>query len=365
MNVHPTLFSLVPLAVLPFLAPGPLRAQEGAHAPAARQGLRSVSWNAREDDVQESRDDRGQAYLGIAVGAADEGGAVVTRVYEGTAAAGAGLREGDRIVRLGDSAVDDVDAFIDRIRERAPGDRVDLEVRRGDESLGLSVELGERRPDAAARDARRADEPRMREREEQAEDQGQVREEVSELLHRDAERMQSWMERLHEHLADLHEHLGEGDRELQEDLHDLHERHPGWEFEGLDDLFRRQQERRRELAQGFADQMRALQQEGRRDVERWLERRRSGGRGDAGPFGAWFQDDGGNRFWAPDGGDGGRRVLVWPEGGPSGAPGMRRWAELFQPDRGELDQLRSELQDLRGQIGELRDILRELRESRR
>jgi serine protease Do len=81
--------------------------------------------------------------LGIAVGQGDDGPRV-DQVLEGTSAARAGLRVNDIITRINDRAVSTREALIDLVGGYRPGDRVQLEVRRGEEVLEISTTLGNR-----------------------------------------------------------------------------------------------------------------------------------------------------------------------------------------------------------------------------
>jgi Zn-dependent M28 family amino/carboxypeptidase len=84
-------------------------------------------------------------YLGVTL--ADEGdapGAVLGSVMAGSPAAEAGLLDGDRVVRVGKDPVADGDDLVSAIAARKPGDEVEVEVRRGEETLVVTVKLGSR-----------------------------------------------------------------------------------------------------------------------------------------------------------------------------------------------------------------------------
>jgi len=86
-----------------------------------------------------------RAYLGGQTGDAPTGvGAVVSGVVAGGPADDAGLREGDRLVSVGERTVtasDDVAAAISKLQ---PGDKVKIAVRRGDGERTLTAALGTR-----------------------------------------------------------------------------------------------------------------------------------------------------------------------------------------------------------------------------
>lgn len=72
------------------------------------------------------------------------GGAAVQRVVEGSPAAGAGIVAGDVVIALDGEPVSSMSQLIAALRERAPGDTVDLRVRRGDDDIDASASLAER-----------------------------------------------------------------------------------------------------------------------------------------------------------------------------------------------------------------------------
>jgi S1-C subfamily serine protease len=87
-------------------------------------------------------------WLGVYL-AADRAEAVVTEVVPGSPAQQAGLQAGDIVLAVDDAAVPGREALIARIRQAAPGDRVQLRVRRAGEEILLAVRLGERPSESA------------------------------------------------------------------------------------------------------------------------------------------------------------------------------------------------------------------------
>ncbi|MBA2753334.1 MAG: trypsin-like peptidase domain-containing protein [Chloroflexia bacterium] len=75
-------------------------------------------------------------------------GALVTRVLPGGPAEGAGLREGDVILSIGDQDIGGRTTFFEALEPFVPGDVVDISVRRGDETFEAEVDLVERPADA-------------------------------------------------------------------------------------------------------------------------------------------------------------------------------------------------------------------------
>jgi putative serine protease PepD len=72
------------------------------------------------------------------------GGALVREVTSGGPAAEAGVRTGDVIVRVGGDRVREPDDVAAAIQDMRPGERVEVEVRRGGDSRTVGVELGNR-----------------------------------------------------------------------------------------------------------------------------------------------------------------------------------------------------------------------------
>ncbi|HEX6924191.1 MAG TPA: PDZ domain-containing protein [Longimicrobiaceae bacterium] len=97
--------------------------------------------------AQEEAPRRG--WLGFTYTADDDGGDEsirIERVYPGSPAATAGLREGDRIVRW--NGDEDVQGVLENLR-LAPGDTVRLRVRRGDERDRDMLVIADQRPPSA------------------------------------------------------------------------------------------------------------------------------------------------------------------------------------------------------------------------
>jgi len=87
-----------------------------------------------------------RAYLGVLVGPAEEGGTglVVREVTAGSPAARAGLKAGDRVVKLDEEEVRDAEKFLKGVAARKPGDKLKLGVLRDGKEQSLTVTLGER-----------------------------------------------------------------------------------------------------------------------------------------------------------------------------------------------------------------------------
>lgn len=68
----------------------------------------------------------------------------IAEVYPESAAARAGLQEGDRIRAVDGEPVRSVDALIERVKQRNPGDTVRIDLERGGETQTMDVVLGYR-----------------------------------------------------------------------------------------------------------------------------------------------------------------------------------------------------------------------------
>ena len=86
------------------------------------------------------------AYLGVQLSAdpAEDGGATLAQIEPGGPAADAGLRTGDVVVAIDGDEVAGPDEVRAAISSAAPGETVEVEVRRGGENGTVEVELGER-----------------------------------------------------------------------------------------------------------------------------------------------------------------------------------------------------------------------------
>src|SRR5215471_11335505 len=73
-----------------------------------------------------------RAFLGIRVGPAEKGGigVMIGSVTSDSPAAKAGLRPGDRILKLGNDEVRDVEKFLRDVAARKPGEKITLGIMR-------------------------------------------------------------------------------------------------------------------------------------------------------------------------------------------------------------------------------------------
>lgn len=89
------------------------------------------------------------AYLGVQAGDATGGGAELGTVSSGSPAADAGLKQGDVVTKIGDTAVADASDLTAAVNDRAPGDQVQVTVERDGATKALTVTLGDRPAQAA------------------------------------------------------------------------------------------------------------------------------------------------------------------------------------------------------------------------
>ncbi|MEA2142800.1 MAG: putative serine protease PepD [Solirubrobacteraceae bacterium] len=83
------------------------------------------------------------AYLGVATsGASSTRGAVLGTLASGGPAADAGLRAGDVVTKLGDTTITNANDLVAAIADHQPGDEVKATVKRGSQTVEMTVTLG-------------------------------------------------------------------------------------------------------------------------------------------------------------------------------------------------------------------------------
>lgn len=92
---------------------------------------------------------REEGYLGVGLADRTDGGrgAVITEVQDGTPAADAGVRRGDVVIAVDGSPIDGSLGLIAAVRDRSPGDSIEIVVLRGGDRIDLTAVL-ETRPDS-------------------------------------------------------------------------------------------------------------------------------------------------------------------------------------------------------------------------
>ena len=92
------------------------------------------------------------AYLGVATSGASSGtpGATLGSLTPGGPAADAGLRAGDVVTKLGATTITNANDLVGAIADHRPGDQVKVAVKRGSETVELTVTLGTQPAQSAA-----------------------------------------------------------------------------------------------------------------------------------------------------------------------------------------------------------------------
>jgi S1-C subfamily serine protease len=96
-------------------------------------------------------------YLGVRLEDGEGGGALLASVEDGTAAASAGLEAGDVVLALDGRNLANRASLVREVRRRDPGERVLLDVRRGDARLEIEAVLGVREGQDSRRGSHAAD----------------------------------------------------------------------------------------------------------------------------------------------------------------------------------------------------------------
>lgn len=125
--------------------PGRVRPQRGANLPPQR----TTSYRGLGAPLIPPNPDG--AYLGVELKREFPDAAIVSRVIPGTAAAAAGLREGDRIWGINEQRVESANELIFRLGQIAPGEAVEVHF---DRAHSAPVTLGQRAPAAAESSAK-------------------------------------------------------------------------------------------------------------------------------------------------------------------------------------------------------------------
>ena len=88
--------------------------------------------------------DSNRAMLGVTTDKADKGVEIQEITSKESAAAKAGLKEGDVITKVDDKSINDPDALTEVIRSHKPGDKVKVKVLRNNQPLEVDVTLRQR-----------------------------------------------------------------------------------------------------------------------------------------------------------------------------------------------------------------------------
>lgn len=124
-----------------------MRTPENMHVP-LREFLKHWDGLLKGDFIGEGpfakRPEKGKGFLGIATEPRKEGGLKVTRVGRESPAEKAGVKPGDVLLGMDGTPLTSKDQFQKLLAEKAPDDRVALELLRNGKSETLTLRLGER-----------------------------------------------------------------------------------------------------------------------------------------------------------------------------------------------------------------------------
>jgi serine protease Do len=123
------------------------RTQENMHVP-AREFLKNWDGMMKSEFIGEGpfakKPEKGKGFLGIGTGDRPEGGLNVDKVGRESPAEKAGLKKGDVLLKLDGIELTTKEQFQDLLKEKAPDDRVALELLRDGKTETLTLRLGER-----------------------------------------------------------------------------------------------------------------------------------------------------------------------------------------------------------------------------
>jgi hypothetical protein len=110
------------------------------------QNRNDQSGNSRDDRSNRDRDDDSGTHGGLGVSLAESRGRVLVRsVAPQSPASEAGLQAGDEIVSVDDQRIDGAQDVVDDIRDKDPGSRVSIDIRRNGEDQQVQARLRSRR----------------------------------------------------------------------------------------------------------------------------------------------------------------------------------------------------------------------------
>lgn len=123
------------------------RTQENMHVP-IREFIEHWDGMLKSEFIGDGpfakRPEKGKGFLGIGTAPRSEGGLKVEKVGRESPAEKAGLKPGDVLLRMDGVELDTKERFQDLLKEKAPDDRVALELLRDGKTETLTLRLGER-----------------------------------------------------------------------------------------------------------------------------------------------------------------------------------------------------------------------------
>jgi serine protease Do len=129
-----TLADKLPPFLHPFLGVLPVRSATNEDEPQAKAAGEELKPKDDADSAAEGDEASAEA---------KSAGLAIRGVWPDSPADKAGLRGGDRITRMGEKTIADLDAAVAELNAMSPGDELQLFAKRGDEELELGVELAE------------------------------------------------------------------------------------------------------------------------------------------------------------------------------------------------------------------------------
>ena len=124
-----------------------MRTQENMHVP-VREFVKNWEGMLKSEFIGEGpfakKPEKGKGFLGIGTAPRAEGGLKIDKVGRESPAEKAGLKEGDVILKLDGVELTTKEQFQDLLKEKAPEDRVALELLRDGKPETLTLRLGER-----------------------------------------------------------------------------------------------------------------------------------------------------------------------------------------------------------------------------
>jgi serine protease Do len=123
------------------------RTQENMHVP-AREFLKNWDGMLKSEFIGEGpfakKPEKGKGFLGIGTVPRQEGGLSVDKVGRESPAETAGLKKGDVLLKMDGIELTTKEQFQNLLKEKAPDDRVALELLRDGKTETLTLRLGER-----------------------------------------------------------------------------------------------------------------------------------------------------------------------------------------------------------------------------
>jgi S1-C subfamily serine protease len=99
---------------------------------------------ARADDTKKSEPEK-KAFLGV--GLSDEEGAIKIQVLPDSPADKAGLKDGDILLKIGDTEIKAPKDAIETVAKAKPGDKLKIQIRRDEKEQTITVTLAEKPKD--------------------------------------------------------------------------------------------------------------------------------------------------------------------------------------------------------------------------